>query len=80
VYTLFRSRLVGWLPGHVLRAIGNPKGNHNSEDDTPFFHNQEGSTAFVQLIPGFILAAGVYALPFSPRWLASKGRDEEALD
>ncbi|CAG7953212.1 unnamed protein product [Penicillium nalgiovense] len=34
----------------------------------------------LQLIPGFILAAGVYALPFSPRWLASKGRDEEALD
>ncbi|CDM36219.1 hypothetical protein DTO006G1_4923 [Penicillium roqueforti] len=34
----------------------------------------------LQMIPGFILAAGVYALPFSPRWLASKGRDEEALD
>ncbi|KAJ5506207.1 Major facilitator superfamily domain general substrate transporter [Penicillium expansum] len=34
----------------------------------------------LQLIPGFVLAAGVYALPFSPRWLASKGRDEEALD
>ncbi|KAJ5972600.1 General substrate transporter [Penicillium vulpinum] len=33
----------------------------------------------LQLIPGFVLAAGVYALPFSPRWLASKGRDEEAL-
>ncbi|KXG51101.1 General substrate transporter [Penicillium griseofulvum] len=34
----------------------------------------------LQLIPGFVLAAGVYALPFSPRWLASKGRDEEALE
>ncbi|KAJ5343913.1 General substrate transporter [Penicillium brevicompactum] len=33
----------------------------------------------LQMIPGFILAAGVYILPFSPRWLASKGRDEEAL-
>ncbi|CAG8921657.1 unnamed protein product [Penicillium salamii] len=34
----------------------------------------------LQMIPGFILAAGVYVLPFSPRWLASKGRDEEALE
>ncbi|KAJ5476066.1 General substrate transporter [Penicillium sp. IBT 31633x] len=34
----------------------------------------------LQMIPGFVLAAGVYILPFSPRWLASKGRDEEALE
>jgi MFS family permease len=34
----------------------------------------------LQMIPGFILAAGVYILPFSPRWLASKGRDDEALE
>ncbi|KAJ5872106.1 General substrate transporter [Penicillium soppii] len=34
----------------------------------------------LQMIPGFILAAGVYALPFSPRWLASKGRNDEALE
>ncbi|CAI7638650.1 unnamed protein product [Penicillium bialowiezense] len=34
----------------------------------------------LQMIPGFILAAGVYILPFSPRWLASKGRNEEALE
>ncbi|KAJ6113871.1 hypothetical protein N7523_007188 [Penicillium sp. IBT 18751x] len=33
----------------------------------------------LQMIPGFILVAGVIALPFSPRWLASKGRNEEAL-
>ncbi|KAJ5815392.1 MFS monosaccharide transporter [Penicillium riverlandense] len=33
----------------------------------------------LQMIPAFILAGGVLALPFSPRWLASKGRDEEAL-
>jgi MFS family permease len=33
----------------------------------------------LQMIPGFILAAGVIVLPFSPRWLASKGRNEEAL-
>ncbi|KAJ5567029.1 General substrate transporter [Penicillium sp. DV-2018c] len=34
----------------------------------------------LQMIPGFVLAAGVYALPFSPRWLASKGRDAEAVE
>jgi MFS family permease len=34
----------------------------------------------LQMIPGFVLAVGVYALPFSPRWLASKGRDTEALE
>ncbi|KAI9374446.1 general substrate transporter [Aspergillus egyptiacus] len=33
----------------------------------------------LQMVPSFILLAGVVALPFSPRWLASKGRNEEAL-
>lgn len=33
----------------------------------------------LQMIPGFILIGGVSVLPFSPRWLASKGRNEEAL-
>ncbi|KAJ5949616.1 hypothetical protein N7454_001200 [Penicillium verhagenii] len=33
----------------------------------------------LQMIPGFILVGGVAILPFSPRWLASKGRNEEAL-
>jgi MFS family permease len=33
----------------------------------------------LQLIPGFILGVGVFMLPFSPRWLVSRGRDEEAL-
>jgi MFS family permease len=33
----------------------------------------------IQMIPGFILGAGIVFLPFSPRWLASKGRDDEAL-
>lgn len=34
---------------------------------------------FLQMIPGFVLAAGAIFLPFSPRWLASKGRNKEAL-
>ncbi|EAW11251.1 putative MFS monosaccharide transporter [Aspergillus clavatus NRRL 1] len=34
----------------------------------------------LQMIPGFVLAGSVIALPFSPRWLASKGRNEEALE
>lgn len=33
----------------------------------------------LQMVPGFILTGGVVALPFSPRWLASKERNEEAL-
>lgn len=33
----------------------------------------------LQMIPGFVLVGGVIVLPFSPRWLASKERNEEAL-
>lgn len=33
----------------------------------------------IQIIPGLILGVGIIFLPFSPRWLASKGRDQEAL-
>lgn len=34
----------------------------------------------IQMIPGFILGAGIVFLPFSPRWLSSKGRDQDALE
>ena len=33
----------------------------------------------LQMIPAFILLAGVYLMPFSPRWLAFKGRNDAAL-
>ncbi|KAK5159300.1 hypothetical protein LTS14_002442 [Recurvomyces mirabilis] len=33
----------------------------------------------LQIVPGLILGIGIIFLPFSPRWLASKGRDQEAL-
>lgn len=33
----------------------------------------------IQLLPAFLLCGGVFMLPFSPRWLAQKGRDEESL-
>ncbi|PHH90901.1 hypothetical protein CDD83_2320 [Cordyceps sp. RAO-2017] len=33
----------------------------------------------IQIIPGLLLGFGAILLPFSPRWLASKGREEEAL-
>lgn len=34
----------------------------------------------IQIIPGLALGVGILFLPFSPRWLASKGRDEESLE
>jgi MFS family permease len=30
----------------------------------------------LQMVPGVILGVGIVFLPFSPRWLASKGRDD----
>ena len=33
----------------------------------------------LQIVPGLILGVGITFLPFSPRWLASKGRDKESL-
>ncbi|RMJ21850.1 Monosaccharide transporter [Aspergillus sp. HF37] len=33
----------------------------------------------LQMVPGFVLAGGVILLPFSPRWLVSKDRSDEAL-
>lgn len=33
----------------------------------------------LQMVPGLLLGFGTMFLPFSPRWLASKGRDDDAL-
>ena len=33
----------------------------------------------LQVIPGFVLGLGICFLPFSPRWLVSKRKDDEAL-
>lgn len=44
----------------------------------------QGTSAFripwgIQMVPGFILLVGMFFFPYSPRWLASKDRWEEAI-
>jgi sugar porter (SP) family MFS transporter len=34
----------------------------------------------VTVVPGLALAIGMYFMPFSPRWLVQKGREDEARD
>lgn len=34
----------------------------------------------LQMLPAFPLAVALFFLPFSPRWLASRGRDQDCLD
>lgn len=36
--------------------------------------------SIIQGVPAAILAIGIWWLPFSPRWLVKKGRDEEAIN
>lgn len=48
-------------------------------------HYINGTAAFrltwgLQMVPGFILMAGTFFLPESPRWLANRGRWEESFD
>ncbi|KAL7416469.1 general substrate transporter, partial [Mrakia frigida] len=33
----------------------------------------------IQIVPAVILGAGMFVLPYSPRWLAQEGRHEEAM-
>lgn len=33
----------------------------------------------IQMIPAIFMVSGVFMLPYSPRWLCQRGRDEEAL-
>ncbi|KAF2176383.1 general substrate transporter [Zopfia rhizophila CBS 207.26] len=33
----------------------------------------------IQIFPGLVLGVGIVFLPFSPRWLSYRGRDQEAL-
>lgn len=50
-------------------------GIHNPAQSTKAFRIPWG----IQAIPGAILLLGLFFLPFSPRWLAAKGRMDDAF-
>lgn len=53
-----------------------PWPNHSSSNTS---HRAWRLPFLLQMLPGLILGIGALFLPFSPRWLASRGRFKEAL-
>ena len=75
--TIVAGRFIGGIDVGTL-AMGAPL--YISEISPPTWRGAFRLPFLLQMFPALVVGTGIHCFPFSPRWLAMRGRDEESLD